>query len=82
VQVLRSGRAGTPGANQTMPGHRSGLRSGKGSSSFLKKRTKKLLFPWAELPERPKPKGPKVFCFFFSKKKTLPYCRSTSARST
>jgi hypothetical protein len=39
------------------------------SSSFLKKRTKKLLRNLAAAyPDGPKPKGSKVFCFFFSKK--------------
>jgi hypothetical protein len=39
------------------------------SASFLKKRSKKLLFAAGlgeQLPQHP---GPKVFCFFFSKKK-------------
>jgi hypothetical protein len=42
------------------------------SSSFLKKRSKKLLIVWAELfRERPKPRQIQIFCFFFSKKKAF-----------
>jgi hypothetical protein len=39
-------------------------------SSFLKKRSKRLLIIGARLAGRAR-KGTKVFCFFFSKKKTL-----------
>jgi hypothetical protein len=48
-------------------------RGKEGSGSFLKKRTKKLLFVWAEpIRKSRSQKQPKVFCFFFSKKKSLP----------
>jgi len=42
------------------------------SSSFLKKRTKKLLIAVADLSQAP-PKDIKVFCFFFSKKKAFSF---------
>ena len=41
------------------------------SGSFLKKRTKKLLFPWARAGGNSATAGPKVFCFFSSEKKAL-----------
>jgi hypothetical protein len=44
----------------------------EGSSSFLKKRTKKLFFIWLSLSGRAEAKQAEVFCFFFSKKKALP----------
>jgi hypothetical protein len=37
----------------------------------LKKRTKKLLQIGTRSIRKPKPKGSKVFCFFFSKKKSF-----------
>jgi hypothetical protein len=39
------------------------------SASFLKKRSKKLLLTAGSGTLLPTPAGPKVFCFFFSKKK-------------
>jgi hypothetical protein len=39
------------------------------SASFLKKRSKKLLLTAGCGRRLPTPPGPKVFCFFFSKKK-------------
>jgi hypothetical protein len=46
----------------------------KEACSFLKKRTKKLLFLKRIFP-RCAPQESRVFCFFFSKKKAfLPYC--------
>ena len=55
--------------------------SSEESSSFLKKRTKKLLRPGVRC--RKEPRQPeKVFCFFSSEKKTLPYlCARTCLRS-
>jgi hypothetical protein len=39
---------------------------------FFKKKKQKTFADWSSLyPERPGPKIPKVFCFFFSKKKTF-----------
>jgi hypothetical protein len=43
----------------------------KERSSFLKKRSKRLLIIGARLAGSAR-KGTKVFCFFFSKKKTFP----------
>ena len=42
------------------------------SGSFLKKRTKKLLFRWARAAGNAATAEPKVFCFFSSEKKALP----------
>jgi hypothetical protein len=40
------------------------------SASFCEqKEAKKLYFIWTEALQRPRPRGAKVFCFFFSKKK-------------
>jgi hypothetical protein len=52
-------------------------KPGQGSSSFLKKRTKKLLLCSMQAVFRPNEQRAKVFCFFFSKKKyflPLPMC--------
>jgi hypothetical protein len=39
---------------------------------FFEKKNQKTFAKWAPLsPERPKPKKSKVFCFFFSKKKSF-----------
>jgi hypothetical protein len=43
----------------------------KESGSFLKKRAKKLLNPEPSLSGEAEAKCAKVFCFFFSKKKTF-----------
>jgi hypothetical protein len=43
----------------------------KASASFLKKRSKKLLFAVCMARPEPRPAGPKVFWFFFSKKNVL-----------
>jgi hypothetical protein len=40
----------------------------------LKKRTKNFANSASVSPGEPKPKEPKVFCFFFSKKKCFPAC--------
>jgi hypothetical protein len=45
------------------------IRQAKGSRSFLKKRTKKLLDPGLSLSGKAEAKHAEVFCFFFSKKK-------------
>jgi hypothetical protein len=50
-----------------------GNRVKEGSCSFLKKRTKKLLNPGPCLSGKAEAKYVKVFCFFFSKKKGLPF---------
>jgi hypothetical protein len=44
---------------------------GEGSSSFLKKRTKKLLRVGPSVSGEAEAKHANVFCFFFSKKKTF-----------
>jgi hypothetical protein len=55
----------------------------EGSGSFLKKRTKKLLFIAARAVPAVAGRGQgqvaKVFCFFFSKKKPLP-CLAVARR--
>ncbi len=49
----------------------------KASSSFLKKRTKKLLFITAYAAGWNRDSDTKVFCFFSSEKKILLVCRSS-----
>jgi hypothetical protein len=51
-----------------------GNRVKEGSCSFLKKRTKKLSNPGPSLTGKAEAKRVKVFCFFFSKKKSLRFC--------
>jgi hypothetical protein len=48
----------------------------KASTSFLKKRSKKLLFLEVRLLQHTHPKEVKVFWFFFSKKNILAYSLS------
>jgi hypothetical protein len=43
--------------------------SGRKECSFLKKRTKKLLFPVGHSPERPATAGQKFFASFFQKRR-------------
>jgi hypothetical protein len=47
-------------------------RRTKGRTSFLKKRSKKLLIMGAALVRPARDQGPRVFWFFFSKKNILP----------
>jgi hypothetical protein len=47
-----------------------GFRAGKGSGSFLKKRTKKLLIPLG-FPDQARWLGSRSFCFFSKKKRFI-----------
>jgi hypothetical protein len=47
------------------------IEEGRKQFFFEKKNQKTFTSLGSLYPERPKPKGAKVFCFFFSKKKTL-----------
>jgi hypothetical protein len=49
-----------------------GLKEGKQASSFLKKRSKKLLSLWRALDATPAPGEKSFFGSFFSKKELLP----------
>jgi hypothetical protein len=46
-------------------------QEGKQAVLFLKKKNQKNFYPWARALQLARAKGIKVFCFFFSKKKTL-----------
>jgi hypothetical protein len=65
------GHDATPYRVRRSPGK--GGRVEEGSSSFLEKRTKKLLHPGLSLSGETEAKQIKVFCFFFSKKKSLSF---------
>jgi hypothetical protein len=52
----------------------------KGSSSFLKKISKKLIGPGTRAAETARDSNTKVFCLFFSKKKRLPFSLAGSRK--
>jgi hypothetical protein len=55
------------------PGQSGEDKIAEGRPSFLKKRSKKLLDIWLRLFRRGSAQDSKVFCFFFSKKKSFLY---------